>query len=79
MKTQLAVFAMTLALSACGGGGGNSGTASAPADTTTPPRSDSFISSVLALISGGSDSAEPSSVDAFNATTPEDTEPQPAS
>lgn len=82
MNRHLLVLALTAALAACGGGGhgGHGGeTANAPADTATPPRTDSFISSVLALINGGSDTSEPSSVEAFQATTPEDAEPLPTS
>lgn len=72
MTTLLAVGA--LALVSCGGGGGG-GSTNTTADNSCAGNSDTFICQVYRIVGLGSETAEPASIDAFNATSPETNEP----
>ncbi|RJF95929.1 hypothetical protein D3871_21475 [Noviherbaspirillum saxi] len=77
-------MALIIGLTGCGGGGGDSSSAAnnvttgagAPAATAGPSTADnSFLSRVMALISGTSDTVEPQVIGAEPVSTSDDTEP----
>lgn len=70
MKRIIFFAAIALALSGCGGG-------SSSGSANTELAADAFTSKVLSMTAMTSDTSEPSTVDSFTATAPEDTPPMP--
>ncbi|SNS91086.1 hypothetical protein SAMN06265795_10940 [Noviherbaspirillum humi] len=76
---------LALMLAGCGGddtavasngaGASASGNASGRNNGTAASSSDGFFAAVAALIAGSSDTAEPTALDSFSATNPDNTEP----
>lgn len=73
MKRYLAIVGACAVLAACGGGDDG------PAPSSPMATVDSFVTRVMEIIAGTSDTTEPVPIDAVTATTPETTEPSPVS
>ncbi|MGI4849207.1 MAG: hypothetical protein ACRYGK_13855 [Janthinobacterium lividum] len=74
-----AAAALLLALGACGGGGGGGSDAGIPPNNmieSGQAAADSFFDQVFALVNNSSETADPTPIDGFVASTPENAAPK---
>lgn len=81
MRQAALLVSLALLLGACGGSNEREHLAETPppppTGTNPPPAADSFFTLVVARVAALLDNDEPVAIDAANATTPENTEPEP--